>query len=242
MTTGEASQVGVFRLGIGCFDLLIRERCIHLLRLLVLDGSGRLGRRMRALHVAASSVLSGSVSMATSLTWWSASSFQGWPQWPGVHTIWMDFPIGSTAAYSWMTVESAELMLLTAWTSDLLSQMMIAEAHYEMEDCHWMGFLRAAFSAWKSLLRVSVAACHSWTRSSWLRTTKPAPSFSIAFQAEPSGKMWKSVGWIEARVWSERSLYWDGDIFLSTGVMIVGMRETCSIGGWKAAHRRGVQK
>ena len=57
-------------------------------------------------------------------------------------------------ACSWMTDESAELALLTAWTSDLQSQMMIAEAHNEMEDSHWMAFLRAAFSAWKELLLV----------------------------------------------------------------------------------------
>ena len=76
------------------------------------------------------------------------------PQWPGVHTISIDFDMASTAAEtcSWMTDESAELVLLTTWTSDLQSQMMIAEAHDEMEDGHWMASLRAAFSAWKELL------------------------------------------------------------------------------------------
>ena len=53
-----------------------------------------------------------------------------------------------------MTDESAELALLTAWTSDLQSQMMIAESHNEMEDSPWMASLRAAFSAWKELIRV----------------------------------------------------------------------------------------
>ena len=39
MTTAEASQVGGFHLGKGCFDLLIRERHIHPLQPLV-DGMG----------------------------------------------------------------------------------------------------------------------------------------------------------------------------------------------------------
>ena len=51
-----------------------------------------------------------------------------------------------------MTDESAELALLTTWTSGLQPQMMIAEAHDEMEDSHRMASLRAAFSAWKELL------------------------------------------------------------------------------------------
>ena len=52
----------------------------------------------------------------------------------------IDFDMASTAAEacSRMTDESAESALLTGWTSDLQSQMMIAEAHYEMEDIHWM--------------------------------------------------------------------------------------------------------
>ena len=43
MTTAEARQVGVFSLGKGCFDLLIRERRVHLLQPHVLDGSGTTG-------------------------------------------------------------------------------------------------------------------------------------------------------------------------------------------------------
>ena len=46
-----------------------------------------------------------------------------------------------------MTDVSAELALLTALFSDLQSQMMIAEAHDELEDSLWMAFLRAVFSA-----------------------------------------------------------------------------------------------
>ena len=48
----------------------------------------------------------------------------------GGHTIRIDFDIARTAAEacSWMTDESAELALLTAWTCDLRSQMIIAEA------------------------------------------------------------------------------------------------------------------
>ena len=110
--------------------------------------------------------------------------------------IWIDFNMASTAAEacSWMTDESAELTLLMAWTSDLQSQMMIAEAHDEMEDSHWMASLRAAFSAWRELLWVPMGACHSWTRSSWLRTTKPAPPSSIPSRTEPYVMIWKSAG------------------------------------------------
>ena len=53
------------------------------------------------------------------------------------------------------------------------SQMMIAEAHVEMGDSHWMASLKAAFSARKKLRWVIMGACHTWTRSSRLRTTKP---------------------------------------------------------------------
>ena len=43
----------------------------------------------------------------------------------------IDYDMASTAAEacSWMTNESSELALLMAGTDDLLSQMMIAEAH-----------------------------------------------------------------------------------------------------------------
>ena len=40
MTTLEPSQVGAFCLGKGRFDMLIRERRLHLLQPLVLDGRG----------------------------------------------------------------------------------------------------------------------------------------------------------------------------------------------------------
>ena len=63
-----------------------------------------------------------------------------------------------------MTDESAELALLMAWTSDLHLQMMIAEAHDEMEDSHWLVSLMVALYAWKELLWVPVGACHWWTR------------------------------------------------------------------------------
>ena len=43
MTTVEAGQVGTFSLGKGRFDLLIRERRVHLLRPLVLSGIGETG-------------------------------------------------------------------------------------------------------------------------------------------------------------------------------------------------------
>ena len=43
MTTAEASQVGAFSLGKGRFDRLIRERRVHLLQPLVLDGMGAIG-------------------------------------------------------------------------------------------------------------------------------------------------------------------------------------------------------
>ena len=52
-----------------------------------------------------------------------------------------------------MTDESAELSLLTARTSELHSQMMIDEAHDEIENSHWMASLRLAFSARKELPR-----------------------------------------------------------------------------------------
>ena len=107
----------------------------------------------------------------------------------------------STAAEacSWMTDESA---LLTAWTSDLQTLMMIAETHDETGNSHWMASLRATFSTWKELLWVPVGACHSWTRKSWLRTTKLALPSSIPSKTEPSVKIWKSTGGMEARVWS----------------------------------------
>ena len=77
---------------------------------------------------------------------------------------------------------------------------MIAKAHDEMEDSHLMASLRAAFPAWKELLWVPVGACHSCMRSSWLRTTKPATPSSILSRIEPSVKIWKSAGGMEAKV------------------------------------------
>ena len=49
MTTAEASLIGPFSLGKGRFDLFIREKHVHLLQPLVLDGSGRQEWRMRAI-------------------------------------------------------------------------------------------------------------------------------------------------------------------------------------------------
>ena len=43
MTTAEASEGGAFLLGKGHFDLLIRERRVHLLQPLVLDERGVTG-------------------------------------------------------------------------------------------------------------------------------------------------------------------------------------------------------
>ena len=113
MTTAEACQVGVFSLDRGHFDLIIRECRVHLLQPLVLDGMGRQERRMRALHVAGSNTLSGRVSVATSLAWWSDNSLPDRPQLPGARTIRIDFDMASTVveACCWMTDESAELAL-----------------------------------------------------------------------------------------------------------------------------------
>ena len=51
--------------------------------------------------------------------------------------------------------------------------------------------------------------------------TKPAPPSSIPPLTELSVKMWKSAGWMDARVRGEWSLCWDGVIFLSASAMIV---------------------
>ena len=144
--------------------------------------------------------------------------------------------MASTAAEvcSWMTDESAELALQTALTGDLQSQMMIAEAHDEMDVSQWMFSLSAAFSAWKERLLVPVGACHSWTRSSWLSTIKPAPPSLISSRTEPFVNIWKSAGGMEARVLSERSLCWDGVIVLSTGVMTVAIGGGLSNGVMKS--------
>ena len=84
-----------------------------------------------------------------------------------------------------------------------------------------------------------MGACHSYAWISWLRTTKSAPPSLIPSQTEPSVMIWKSRGGMEARVRSERSLCWDGDILLSTGVMTVGIGEACPMEERKAALRRG---
>ena len=57
---------------------------------------------MRALRVAASSALSGWVSVTPSLAWWSVGSLPGKLQWPGDHAIRKDFDIESTAV-GWQT-------------------------------------------------------------------------------------------------------------------------------------------
>ena len=61
MTIAEVGQVGVFHLVKGRFDLLARERPMHLLQLLVLNGQER---QMRVVRVATSSALSSGVSVA----------------------------------------------------------------------------------------------------------------------------------------------------------------------------------
>ena len=113
---------------------------------------------------------------------------------------------------------------------------MIAEAHDDMEDGHWLASQRATFSAWKEQLRVAVGACHSWNGSSWQRTTKPTPPSSIPPRTEPPVKIWKSAGGMEAR---ERSLCWDDDILLPTGVMTVGVGGGVSHGGMKNCSQEG---
>ena len=147
----------------------------------------RYERRMRALRVAASSVLSGWVTAAPSVARWSTSSLPGRPQWPEDYTIRIDFDMTSTvaAACSWMTDKSAELALLIDWTIDLQLQIMAAETDNEMEDSNWMASLMAAFSAWNELLWEPERACHSWMRS-WLRTTEPALLSLISSRTEPS--------------------------------------------------------
>ena len=50
-------------------------------------------------------------------------------------------------------------------------------------------------------------------------------------------KVWNSAGGWRQR-FESNGLCWDGDIFLSAAVMIVGIREACHMGGWKTAHSR----
>ena len=50
---------------------------------------------------------------------------------------------------------------------------------------------------------VTEGACHSWTRSSFLQTVKPAPLPSIPLRTESSEKIWMPAGgkrvWLEAK-------------------------------------------
>ena len=94
-----------------------------------------------------------------------------------------------------------------------------------MDDSQWIDSLWAEFSAWKELLCAPVVAFHHRTRSSLMRTTKPAPAppSTIPSRTEPYVKIWMSVWSIEARVWSEEYFCWDGDILWSTGVMTFGI-------------------
>ena len=196
---------------------------------------GRQEQRMWALRVAVSRAVSFGDSAAPSFAWWSANSLTDRSQWPGDLTIRINFDFASTAAdaCSLMTDESAELALLTDWTSDLQSLMIIAEAHDEMDDGHWMASSSEAFSAWKDLIWVDFVACHTWTWSPWLSTNKPAPPSSIPSWTKPSAK---SAREMEARVWIESSLCWDWDIVFATGVMTVGIGEACTMEELKAAH------
>ena len=73
MTTAEARQVGAFILDKGNFDLFMRERRVHLIQPLVLDGGG-MEWRMRAFHVAGVIALLGWVFAKLSLVWLSANS------------------------------------------------------------------------------------------------------------------------------------------------------------------------
>ena len=102
--------------------------------------------------------------------------------------------MASTAdeARNWTMDESAEITSLPG--------PVTRSQKDDMEDNHWMLSLRAAFSAWKEPLWVPVGACHWWTRSSWLRTTTPVPPSSIPSRTEPSVKIWKSAGGMEARI------------------------------------------
>ena len=98
--------------------------------------------------------------------------------------------MASTAAehYGWMTDESAESMLLTARTSDLLSQMMIAEAHDEMEDGLFEGVLPcqdgANIGVRGSMPLVDVMA----------KDYQTIPASSIPSRTEPYVKIWKFAG------------------------------------------------
>ena len=71
---------------------------------------------------------------------------------------------------------------------------MIAEANDEMVDSHWMAYLSAELSALTGIPWVPVGACHTWTRSTRLRTTKPAPPFTIQPRTELRVNIWKSAG------------------------------------------------
>ena len=95
---------------------------------------------------------------------------------------------------------------------------MITEAHDDMEKSHWMASLRVTFSAWKELLWVPMRACHSWTENYETGTAVLDSTLNRTI-CEDLEVRWE----VEARDRNERSLCWDGDIILSTDLMIVGM-------------------
>ena len=165
-------------------------------------GRVRQKRRMKNLRVTASYVLPSWVSAAPSLAWWSVNSLPDRPHWSGNHSIWIYCDMASCAADTsrWMIDVTAELSMLTAWTSYLQAHMTTDEANDEMQHSHWMALLRAAITVWKEVLRVTVLKCHSWTRSSWMRTTKPAPPSSISTRTELAVKHFKSAGGMELLV------------------------------------------
>ena len=115
MTTAEEIQVSVFGLGKGRFDLLIRERHVHLLQLLMLDGSGATGSADE------SSMCSCFECIVESLG----------------HSVPHDPDLFRHSEYCRCYLQlPAELALLAALTSDLQSQMVIDEAHDETGDSH----------------------------------------------------------------------------------------------------------
>ena len=76
---------------------------------------------------------------------------------------------------------------------------MVAEAHCEMADSHYVASLRAAFSAWMELQREWAGECYLSMKSSRLRTTKPTPPDTNLSRTEQSVKLRISVGdWRQA--------------------------------------------
>ena len=79
MTTAEENQVGAFSLSKGRFDLLIRERRVHLLQPLVLDGRGATGTTNENTPCSWFEFAVGLVSAGPSLPWRSSNSLPDRP-------------------------------------------------------------------------------------------------------------------------------------------------------------------